>query len=87
MPLREKKGIERAKAIMKYCDSESNELMIGVLHMAILPAMFELGRPWAVLQVAAHLAGAFRSSVRCGTVGCSCVRLWCRSHASSPSPP
>ena len=47
MPLRDKKGLERAKAIMKYTDSESNELMIGVLHMSILPfAMFELGKPW-----------------------------------------
>ena len=46
---------------MQYCDSESNELMIGVLHMCILPfAMFELGKPWAVLQIAAHLAGAFQ---------------------------
>lgn len=46
---------------MKYTDSESNELMIGVLHMGILPfAMFELGKPWALLQVAAHLAGAFQ---------------------------
>ena len=61
MPLRDKKGIERAKAIMKYTDSESNELMIGVLHMAILPfAMFELGKPWMILQIAAHLAGAFQ---------------------------
>ena len=29
--------------------------------MCILPfAMFELGKPWAILQVAAHLAGAFQ---------------------------
>ena len=55
MPLRDKTGLERAKAIMKYTDSESNELMIGVLHMCILPfAMFELGQPWAILQVAAR---------------------------------
>lgn len=61
MPLRDKKGLARAKAIMKYTDSESNELMIGVLHMGILPfAMFELGKPWALLQVAAHLAGGFQ---------------------------
>lgn len=61
MPLRDKKGLARAKAIMQYTDSESNELMIGVLHMGILPfAMFELGKPWALLQVAAHLAGAFQ---------------------------
>lgn len=46
---------------MRYTDSESNELMIGVLHMLILPvAMLELGEPWAMLQVAAHLAGAFQ---------------------------
>jgi len=61
MPLRDKKGWDRAKAIMKYTDSESNELMIGVLHMVILPfAMFELGKPWFFLQVAAHGAGAFQ---------------------------
>ncbi len=55
------RGLRRATNILKYCDSESNELMIGVLHMMILPfAMFELGKPWAVLQVAAHLAGAFQ---------------------------
>ena len=61
MPLRDKKGFERAKAIMKYTDSESNELMIGVLHMMILPfAMFELGNPWVLLQFAAHCAGAFQ---------------------------
>ncbi len=46
---------------MKYTDSESNELMIGVLHMCILPfAMFELGTPWVLLQIAAHVAGAFQ---------------------------
>ena len=61
MPLRDKKGLARAKAIMKYTDSESNELMIGVLHMSILPfAMFELGSPWVLLQIAAHLAGGFQ---------------------------
>jgi hypothetical protein len=61
MPLRDKKGLARAKAIMKYTDSESNELMIGVLHMMILPfAMFELGTPWVLLQIAAHVAGAFQ---------------------------
>jgi hypothetical protein len=61
MPLRDKKGLARAKAIMKYTDSESNELMIGVLHMSILPfAMFELGKPWVLLQIAAHLAGGFQ---------------------------
>lgn len=55
------RGWARAKAIMRYTDSESNELMIGVLHMCILPvAMFELGEPWALLQIAAHLAGAFQ---------------------------
>ena len=61
MPLRDKTGLERAKAIMKYTDSESNELMIGVLHMCILPfAMLEIGEAWALLQIAAHLAGAFQ---------------------------
>ena len=61
MPLRDKKGLARAKAIMKYTDSESNELMIGVLHMGILPfAMLELGNPWMFLQIGAHLAGIFQ---------------------------
>jgi len=61
MPLRDKKGLSRAKAIMKYTDSESNELMIGVLHMMILPfAMFELGSPWVLLQIGAHMAGIFQ---------------------------
>jgi hypothetical protein len=61
MPLQDKKGLARAKAIMKYTDSESNELMIGVLHMCILPfAMLEIGQAWAFLQLAAHLAGAFQ---------------------------
>jgi len=61
MPLRDKRGLARAKAIMKYTDSESNELMIGVLHMCILPfAMFELGSPWMILQIAAHMAGGFQ---------------------------
>lgn len=61
MPLRDKKGISRAVAILKFCDSEANELMIGVLHCLILPfAMFELGTPWVALQIAAHLAGAFQ---------------------------
>jgi hypothetical protein len=61
MPLRDKKGFARAKAIMKYTDSESNELMIGVLHMMILPfAMFELGSPWVLLQIGAHMAGIFQ---------------------------
>ena len=59
--LRAQRGLARAKVIMKYTDSESNELMIGVLHMCILPvAMFELGEPWALLQIAAHMAGAFQ---------------------------
>ena len=60
MPLKET-GLARAKYLLKYCDSESNELMIGALHMFILPfAMFELGEPWAILQIAAHLAGGFQ---------------------------
>lgn len=49
------------KHIMNYSDSEPNEVMIGVLHMAILPfAMFELGKPWALLQFLAHAAGVFQ---------------------------
>ena len=55
------KGIKRAKQILQYSDSEPNELLIGLLHCCILPfAMFELGNPWAVVQVGAHLAGAFQ---------------------------
>ena len=60
MPLRDKKGFERAKAIMKYTDSESNELMIGVFYVHSPFHMFELGKPWVMLQVAAHCAGAFQ---------------------------
>lgn len=46
---------------MLYSDSEPNEVLIGLLHLAILPfAMFELGRPWVVLQVGAHLVGGFQ---------------------------
>ena len=56
-----KTGLARAKDILRYTDSEANELMIGVLHLAILPAaMCELGEPWVLLQIAAHLAGAFQ---------------------------
>lgn len=61
MPLRDKKGLERAKAILKYTDSESNEMMVGLLHAFILPlAMCELGRPWMILQIAAFGAGLFQ---------------------------
>ena len=39
-----KRGLKRAKQIFLYSDSEPNEVLIGILHMAILPfAMFELG--------------------------------------------
>lgn len=56
-----KKGLARAKQIMLYSDSEPNEVLIGILHMAILPfAMFEIGTPWVLLQVGAHLVGAFQ---------------------------
>lgn len=56
-----KKGLARAKQIMLYSDSEPNEILIGVLHMAILPfAMFEIGEPWVLLQLSAHLVGAFQ---------------------------
>ena len=60
---------------MKYTDSESNELMIGVLHMMILPfAMFELGAPWILLQIEPTLLADFRSTAHCGMAVCSCVR-------------
>lgn len=56
-----KKGLARAKQIMLYSDSEPNEILIGVLHMAILPfAMFEIGTPWILLQLSAHLVGGFQ---------------------------
>ena len=57
----QQKGLKRARAIMLYSDSEPNEVLIGLLHCAILPfALFELGQPWVALQVGAHLAGAFQ---------------------------
>lgn len=53
--------MSRAKEIMMYSDSEPNEVLIGVLHMLILPfAMFEIGKPWMLLQISAHLVGAFQ---------------------------
>ena len=56
-----KKGLARAKQIFLYSDSEPNEVLIGILHMIILPfAMFEIGKPWFLLQIAAHLVGAFQ---------------------------
>tara|TARA_S200002703_G_scaffold149076_1_gene146312 strand:- start:2731 stop:3111 length:381 start_codon:yes stop_codon:yes gene_type:complete len=58
---KKEKGLSRAKYILKYSDSEPNEVMIGILHMLILPfAMFELGQPWALLQVMAHAVGVFQ---------------------------
>lgn len=55
------KGIARAKQILLYSDSEPNEILIGLLHCAILPfALFEIGTPWVPLQIGAHLAGAFQ---------------------------
>ena len=56
-----KRGLARAKQIFLYSDSEPNEVLIGVLHMAILPfAMFEIGTPWIALQIGAHLIGGFQ---------------------------
>ena len=56
-----KTGLGRAKEIFLYSDSEPNEVLIGILHMLILPfAMFEIGEPWAPLQIGAHLVGAFQ---------------------------
>lgn len=47
--------------MLTYADSEPNEVMIGILHMCILPfAMFELGKPWALLQITAHAVGVFQ---------------------------
>ena len=56
-----KKGLQRAKQIFLYSDSEPNEVLIGILHMIILPfAMLEIGTPWMALQISAHLIGAFQ---------------------------
>ena len=56
-----KKGLARARQIFLYSDSEPNEVLIGILHMAILPfAMLEIGKPWVLLQIGAHLIGAFQ---------------------------
>lgn len=36
-------------------------MLIGILHMCILPfAMMEIGEPWFLLQVMAHLVGGFQ---------------------------
>jgi len=60
MPLKET-GWARAKYILKYCDSECNELMVGAIHAFVLPfAMFELGKPWVALQIFAAIAGLFQ---------------------------
>lgn len=54
-------GIQRAKEVFLYSDSEPNEVLIGILHMVILPfAMFEIGTPWIGLQIGAHLVGGFQ---------------------------
>ena len=54
-------AVKRAKDIFLYSDSEPNEVLIGILHMLILPfAMLEIGNPWIVLQIFAHLVGAFQ---------------------------
>lgn len=56
-----KTGLQRAKDILLFSDPEPNELLIGILHLAILPfAMLELGKPWVALQLGAHLVGAFQ---------------------------
>ena len=52
---------KRAREILLYSDSDCLELMFGLLHAGILPlAMFELGAPWVLLQVGAHIAGLFQ---------------------------
>lgn len=56
-----RKALKRAREIFLYSDSEPNEVLIGILHMVILPfAMLEIGTPWIVLQIVAHLVGAFQ---------------------------
>ena len=56
-----RRGLARAREILLFSDSEPNELLIGILHLVILPfAMFEIGEPWIFLQIGAHLAGAFQ---------------------------
>lgn len=56
-----KRGLARAKQIFLYSDSEPNEVLIGILHMCILPfAMLEIGKPWFLLQIGAHVIGAFQ---------------------------
>ena len=56
-----KGAVRRAKDIFLYSDSEPNEVLIGILHMLILPfAMLEIGNPWILLQIFAHLVGAFQ---------------------------
>lgn len=58
---RRQTGLRRAREIFLFSDSEPNEVLIGVLHCAILPfAMFELGTPWVALQIGAHMAGVFQ---------------------------
>jgi hypothetical protein len=55
------RGLKKARQILLYSDSEPNEMLIGILHMCILPfAMMEIGEPWFLLQVMAHLVGAFQ---------------------------
>lgn len=67
-----KKGLSRAKEILVYSDSEPNEVLIGTLHCAILPfALFELGKPWALLQVGAHVAGLFQLYA---VLYCGCIK-------------
>jgi hypothetical protein len=56
-----RKALKRAREIFLYSDSEPNEVLIGILHMVILPfAMLEIGSPWIMLQIVAHLVGAFQ---------------------------
>jgi len=59
--MKRRTGIARARQILLYSDSEPNELLIGILHMGILPfAMLEIGKPWVGLQIGAHIVGAFQ---------------------------
>ena len=56
----------KVRDILLYSDSHCLELMFGLLHACILPlAMFELGKPWLLLQIGAVFAGVFQL---CGVV-------------------
>ena len=57
-----KKGVERAKEIFLYSDSEPNEILISLCHLIALPAsiLFEYENPMPMLCLGAVAAGAFQ---------------------------